>query len=85
MKHGKCAAQYDRFSKLIRTNKEPVRIFGNNICASRPDKLGDVCQGDSGGSLMHKRDDGKYEVVGVISYGFGCASEFEGDLGQKVL
>ena len=53
-------------------------MSGNNVCATRPDKLGDVCQGDSGGSLSFKRDDGRYEVVGIVSYGFGCGSEFEG-------
>ena len=80
MKHGQCAITYDRFSRLIRTNKSPVLIFGNNICATRPDKLGDVCQGDSGGSLLLRRNDGRFEVIGVVSYGFGCGSEFEGEI-----
>ena len=80
MKHGKCAIIYDRFSRLIRTNKSPVHIYGNNICATRPDKLGDVCQGDSGGSLLYRREDGRFEVIGVVSYGFGCGSEFEGEI-----
>jgi len=78
VKHRRCAELYERFSNEFRPDN-PVQIFGNNICATRPDKLGDVCQGDSGGSLMVKRNDGKYEIVGVVSYGFGCGSEFEGE------
>ena len=77
VKHNECAKLFDRFSESLRP-EDPVKIYGNNLCATRPDKLGDVCQGDSGGSLSYQAPNGRYEVIGVVSYGFGCGSEFEG-------
>ena len=29
----------------------------------------DSCGGDSGGGLFSKRDDGRWEVVGIVSFG----------------
>jgi secreted trypsin-like serine protease len=33
----------------------------------------DTCQGDSGGPLMMFNSDNFWEVVGITSYGHGCA------------
>uniref|UniRef100_A0A1I8NIX7 Uncharacterized protein n=1 Tax=Musca domestica TaxID=7370 RepID=A0A1I8NIX7_MUSDO len=47
-----------------------------HLCAGDPEGLRDTCQGDSGGPLL--LDQGPYKplyVVGVTSYGLGCAGE----------
>jgi secreted trypsin-like serine protease len=43
----------------------------------------DSCQGDSGGPLVLK-EDGRYTVVGVVSYGNGCATPGFGGIYARV-
>lgn len=43
-----------------------------NICAYADGK--DSCQGDSGGPLVAK-ENGRYAIVGVVSYGHKCAEK----------
>lgn len=54
----------------------PEKITGNMICAGYKEGQQDACQGDSGGP-MHRHIDssGTMEVIGIVSWGKGCARE----------
>jgi secreted trypsin-like serine protease len=59
-----CQADYN-------TPINPSTITARMICAAAPGR--DTCQGDSGGPMVWRRANGQYELVGLTSWGRGCA------------
>ena len=77
-------------NEVCRTANDPNSGYGpyrnlitdEMMCASAPGR--DACQGDSGGPLIIQGNGAEQDVlVGVVSWGFGCASpEYPGVYGR---
>nr|XP_053648398.1 venom protease-like [Cherax quadricarinatus] len=53
-----------------RVQNRPM-VDHRNLCAGLGNR--DSCSGDSGGPLNYRGQDGRYYLVGVVSFGVGCA------------
>ncbi|XP_015596241.1 chymotrypsin-like elastase family member 2A isoform X2 [Cephus cinctus] len=52
---------------------QSVPIRGGHLCAGHTDGSSGSCVGDSGGPLQCRRADGDWLLVGITSFGSGCA------------
>ena len=47
------------------------QVTNNMVCAGDNNGGEDSCQGDSGGPLIMTNDDSEYELIGIVSWGYG--------------
>ncbi|XP_026330491.1 transmembrane protease serine 9-like [Hyposmocoma kahamanoa] len=57
-----------------RTNYNASKIKDVMLCAGYPETAHkDACTGDSGGPLIIRTESRSYELIGIVSWGYGCA------------
>ena len=60
-----------------------VIIYDEMMCAGYRSGGKDSCQGDSGGPLM-LQEDGRWELVGIVSAGYSCAQSGQPGIYHRV-
>ncbi|CAL4122433.1 unnamed protein product, partial [Meganyctiphanes norvegica] len=66
MPNSNCQDNYDVYGS--------DEITDDMICAGLPEGGKDSCQGDSGGPMISQDSSDFYRQIGVVSWGYGCAS-----------
>jgi len=54
--------------------KDEGKVYEYNMCAGG-ERGKDACLGDSGGPFIRQDDDGRFEIIGIVSWGVGCARQ----------
>ena len=72
--HEECDSILEEYEERT---KGKAKLRRSNICGNSP--VGDSCVGDSGSGLtVWNEDIQAYELIGVVSFGIGCNSSFDG-------
>ncbi|XP_073417704.1 ovochymase-2-like [Dendrobates tinctorius] len=67
--------EYKRCISTMKTVDQRLE-FNTVVCAGYPEGGKDACQGDSGGPFLCQRSHGRWVLVGVTSWGLGCARKW---------
>ncbi|KAM4017033.1 ovochymase-2-like [Anomaloglossus baeobatrachus] len=67
--------EYRRCMGIMKTVDQRLE-FNTVVCAGYPEGGKDACQGDSGGPFLCQRSHGRWVLVGVTSWGLGCARKW---------
>ncbi|CAF2412457.1 unnamed protein product [Rotaria sp. Silwood2] len=76
---GNLAIYHMEVAMPVLTDAECVKKFGANmlnpttqVCAGYDGENKDTCQGDSGGPLVVQHANGRWYIIGLTSWGYGC-------------